>query len=148
MPAPAAAGPGRGAWRRGRHAPEGRRWKGCCRRRRAARWQQVSQLLSLSGTTLDLAATLLTVSVVEIESGGGSSSSGGSSGGPGQGSRLANADPSDSADEPIEEDEQASAAIVEWRRGLGAAGHRTGAVLGTGALRSWSWRADRPGRRT
>ncbi len=74
--------------------------------------EQVSQLLSLSGTTLDLAATLLTVSVVEIESGDGSS--GGSSSGPGQGSRQANGDPNDSADEPIEEDEAALAAIVEW----------------------------------
>ena len=42
--------------------------------------QQVSQLLSLSGTTLDLAATLLTVSVVEFESGGGTSATGGSTG--------------------------------------------------------------------
>jgi hypothetical protein len=42
--------------------------------------QQVSQLLSLSGTTLDLAATLLTVSVVEFESGGSTSATGGSTG--------------------------------------------------------------------
>ena len=38
--------------------------------------QQVSQLLSLSGTTLDLAATLLTVSVIELESGGSTSATG------------------------------------------------------------------------
>jgi hypothetical protein len=79
--------------------------------------QQQAQLLSLSGTTLDLAATLLTVSVVEIEAGGGSSSTSGS-GGPGQGSRQANGDPDDSTDEPIEEEgsptnvEQATA----WER--------------------------------
>ena len=74
---------------------------------------QVAQLLSLSGTTLDLAATLLTVSVVDIESGGGSSATGGS-GGPGQGSRQANGDTNDSADEPIAEENQESPAIAEW----------------------------------
>ncbi len=74
---------------------------------------QVAQLLSLSGTTLDLAATFLTVSVVDIESGGGSSATGGS-GGPGQGSTQANGDTTDSADEPIEEENQGSPAIIVW----------------------------------
>jgi hypothetical protein len=60
--------------------------------------QDVAQLLSLSGSTLDLAATLLTVSVVEMESGGGSSSTGGSTGpGQGQGSRPADGDSGDSS---------------------------------------------------
>ena len=58
--------------------------------------QQVSQLLSFTGTTLNLAATLLTVSVLpgnfESESGGGAVGDGrvdrvGPAGGPAQGQR-------------------------------------------------------------
>ena len=86
--------------------------------------QSVSQLLSLSGTTLDLAATLLTVSVVEFESGGSTSATGGSTGaGQGPGSSEANDSSSDSEDEPSDEaepDDGASQAIVEraaaWER--------------------------------
>ena len=99
--------------------------------------QNVSQLLSLSGTTLDLAATLLTVSVVEFES-GGSTSATGSSAGPGQspGSSQANDSSSDSGDEPNDEaksDDGASQAIRRTGDGVGAAGDRPGTVLGTGA---------------
>ena len=97
--------------------------------------QQVSQLLSLSGTTLDLAATLLTVSVVEIESGGGTSATGGSTGpGQSQGSSQANGSSSDSGDEPSDEAEPDDGASPGDRRagdGVGAAGDRPGAVLGT-----------------
>ena len=102
--------------------------------------QQVSQLLSLSGTTLELAATLLTVSVVEIESDGGTSATGGSTGpGQGQGSSQANGSSSDSGDEPSDEakqDDGASQAIVErataWERlaiGLERSWERARAVI-------------------
>ena len=102
--------------------------------------QSVSQLLSLSGTTLDLAATLLTVSVVEFESGGSTSASG-SSAGPGQGQRSSEADDSstDSEAEPSDEAEQddgASQATVErapaWERlmlGLERSWERARAVI-------------------
>ncbi len=100
--------------------------------------QQVSQLLSLSGTTLDLAATLLSVSVVEIESGGGTSGAGGSTG-PGQGSSQANDSSSDSGDEPSDEakpDDGVSQTIVErataWERlvlGLERSWERARAVI-------------------
>jgi FG-GAP-like repeat len=102
--------------------------------------QQVSQLLSLSGTTLDLAATLLTVSVVEIESGGGTSATGGSTGpGQGQGSGQANGSSGDSGGEPSDEARQdggASQAIAErapaWERlviGLERSWERARAVI-------------------
>ena len=99
--------------------------------------QQVSQLLSLSGTTLDLAATLLTVSVVDIEAGGSTSATGGSTG-PGQspGSSQANGSSSDSGDEPSDETEQESPAIAErataWERlviGLERSWERARAVI-------------------
>jgi hypothetical protein len=102
--------------------------------------QQVSQLLSLSGTTLDLAATLLTVSVVEIESGGGTSATGGSTGpGQGQGSGQAKGSAGGSGDEPSDEAEPdggASQSIVErataWERlaiGLEKSWERARAVI-------------------
>ena len=102
--------------------------------------QQVSQLLSLSGTTLDLAATLLTVSVVEIESGGSTSATGSSTGpGQGQGSSQANGSSSGSGDEPSDEatpDDEAAQAIVErataWERlviGLERSWERARAVI-------------------
>jgi hypothetical protein len=79
--------------------------------------QSLSQLLTLSGTTLDLAATLLTVSVVDLESGGGSSATGGSTGaGQGQISSEADDSSTDSEGEPSDEAEQddgAPQAIVE-----------------------------------
>jgi hypothetical protein len=86
--------------------------------------QSLSQLLTLSGTTLDLAATLLTVSVVDLESGGGSSATGGSTGaGQGQISSEADDSSTDSEGEPSDEAEQddgAPQAIVEgaqaWER--------------------------------
>ena len=56
----------------GRHRPRRASSAGVLSQATSGSVQQVSQLLSLSGTTLDLAATLLTVSVVELESGGGS----------------------------------------------------------------------------
>ncbi len=102
--------------------------------------QQVSQLLSLSGTTLDLAATLLTVSVVEFDSGGGSSATGGSTGA-GQGQRSSQPDDSTSGsgDEPSEEARQndgAAQAIVDrataWERlaiGLEKSWERARAVI-------------------
>ena len=67
--------------------------------------QQVSQLLSLSGTTLDLAATLLTVSVLpgnfESESGGGAFATVGSTGfGQPAGQVKPNGDSSGSDEEP------------------------------------------------
>ena len=84
--------------------------------------QQVSQLLSLSGTTLDLAATLLTVSTVELESGSGTSATG-SSTGPGQGSRQIDESSDDSEEEPTEaagEGDLVTQAIIEnapaWKR--------------------------------
>ncbi len=99
--------------------------------------QQVSQLLSLTGTTLDLAATLLTVSVVEFESGGGASATGGSTGpGQGRGSTQANDSSSGSGDEPSDEAEQESPATVErataWERlviGLERSWERARAVI-------------------
>ena len=70
--------------------------------------QQVSQLLSLSGTTLDLAATLLTVSVLpgnfEGESGGGASATVGSIGlGQPVGQTNPNGGAGGSGEEPKEE---------------------------------------------
>jgi FG-GAP-like repeat len=102
--------------------------------------QQVSQLLSLSGTTLDLAATLLTVSVVELESGGSTSPTGSSTGpGQGQGSSHANGSSSGSGDEPSDEatqGDEAAQAIVErataWERlviGLERSWERARAVI-------------------
>ena len=101
--------------------------------------QQVSQLLSLSGTTLDLAATLLTVSVVEFEAGGTSATGGSTGPGQGQGSSQANDSSSGSGDEPSDEakqDDGASQAIVErataWERlviGLERSWERARAVI-------------------
>jgi hypothetical protein len=83
--------------------------------------QQVSQFLSLSGTTLDLAATLLTVSVVEIESAGGTSATGASAGpGPGQGSSQSSGISGGTGEAPVEKDDQEKPAIHEiapaWER--------------------------------
>jgi hypothetical protein len=95
--------------------------------------QQVSQLLSLSGTTLDLAATLLTVSLVDIESTSSTSETTSSAGpGPGQGSTQAKGSSGDPGDEPSEdagEGDLISQAIMEvapaWKR------------LAIGLSRSW-----------
>jgi hypothetical protein len=93
--------------------------------------QQVSQLLSLSGTTLDLAATLLTVSVIELESSSDTSTTGASTG-PGQGSTRTDENSDDSGEEPSEDaglGDLISQAIIEvvpaWKR------------LAIGLSRSW-----------
>ena len=75
--------------------------------------QQESQVLTISGTTLDLAATLLTVSVLpgtfEGESGGGASATVGTSGfGQAAGPVKADGDSGDSGEEPGE----AASAVV------------------------------------
>jgi hypothetical protein len=95
--------------------------------------QHVSLLLSLSGTTLDLAATLLTVSLVDIESSSSKSETTSSTGpGKGQGSNQAIGNPGDLEDEPSEnagEDDLAAQAAIDeapaWKR------------LAIGLARSW-----------
>ncbi len=89
-----------------------------------------AQLLSLSGSTLDLAATLLTVSVVEIEAGGGSAFDG----------RAGRAGPGIEAGQrgPQRFGRRADrgGGTARDRRagvGVGAAGDRVGAILGAGA---------------
>ena len=66
--------------------------------------QQVAQLLSLTGTTLDLAATLLTVSVVETESSGAAALTA-SSTAPGQAQAKGNGGSGESGDELAEKPE-------------------------------------------
>ena len=87
--------------------------------------QQVTDLVSLSSSTLDLAATLLTVSVVEIESSSGTSATGPSAG-QGRGSGRANDSSSHSGDEAEPDDLESQAAIekappwerlaIDWKR--------------------------------
>jgi hypothetical protein len=106
--------------------------------------QQVSQLLSLTGTTLDLAATLLTVSVVSIESESGASGGLASVGTTGLGQPViqakGNGGSGGSAEEPGTEDAESGAAgtpatiesLPAWERlsiGLGRAWEKARAAI-------------------
>jgi hypothetical protein len=106
--------------------------------------QQVSQLLSLTGTTLDLAATLLTVSVVSIESESGTGGGLASVGTTGLGQPVipakGNGGSGGSAEEPSTEDAESGAAgtpvtiesLPAWERlsiGLGRAWEKARAAI-------------------
>jgi len=82
--------------------------------------QQVSELLSLSGSMLDLAATLLTVSVVDIESTSGAPATGASAGqGPGPAIGSSNQtgyQPGDEAGRDVLESQAAIETAPPWER--------------------------------